>query len=156
MRRWRTATLGVDDKGVVGVGVIGSDGGGTLVTADGLSIVYQPVAAVTDAGDADVAINRVDDRRLQFTVESAQFVEVWTDIVHRPGWPALVNGAPGELQGDVVLGVRVPPGVSEVAIRYRPPGLTLGLALIAMTVRAWRLSGLVVAGRRSLDQRDPV
>lgn len=150
-----TATLGVDDNGVVVVGVIGSDGGGTLVTADGLSIVHRPVSAVTDAGDADVVINRVDDRRLQFTVESAQFVEVWTDIVHRPGWTALVNGAPGELQGDVVLGVRVPPGVSEVDIRYRPPGLTLGLALIAMTVLAWLLSGLVVAGRRSLDHRDP-
>ena len=151
-----TATLGVDDNGVVVVGVIGSDGGGTLVTADGLSIVHRPVSAVTDAGDADVVINRVDDRRLQFTVESAQFVEMWTDIVHRPGWTALVNGAPGELQGDVVLGVRVPPGVSEVDIRYRPPGLTLGLALIAMTVLAWLLSGLVVAGRRSLDHRDPV
>ncbi|HAB58768.1 MAG TPA: hypothetical protein DCE75_12020, partial [Acidimicrobiaceae bacterium] len=95
-------------------------------------------------------------RRLQFAVESAQFVEVWTDIVHRPGWTVLVNGAPGDLQGDVVLGVRVPSGVSEVDVRYRPPGLTVGLALIAMTVLAWVLSGLVVAARRSPDHWDPV
>ena len=150
-----TAALGVDDDGVVVVGVIGSDDGGALVAADGLSIVYRPVAAVTDAGDADVVIDRVDDRRLQFTVESARFVEVWTDIVHRPGWTVLVNGAPGDLQGDVVLGVRVPSGVSEVDVRYRPPGLTVGLAVIALTVLAWVLSGLVVAARRRPDHRDP-
>ncbi len=148
-----TATLGVNGNGEMVVGVVGSDDGGTLVVADGLTIVHRPVAAVTAAGGADVMIDHVDDRRLRFTVDSERPAVVWTDIIDRPGWTVQVNRTPGDLRGDVVLGVGVPSGTSEVEFRYRPPGLVVGLMVIAVTALAWILVGFVVASRRSPDDR---
>ena len=148
-----TATLGVDAAGEMIVGVVGSDDDGTLRIADGLTIVHRPVAAVTDAGGADVMPDHVDDRRLGFRVDSERPTVVWTDIVDRPGWTAEVDGSPGDLRGDVVLGVGVPSGMSEVEFRYRPPGLVAGVVVIALTVLAWVLVAFVMATRRSPDDR---
>jgi hypothetical protein len=148
-----TATLSVDAAGEMIVGVVGSGDDGTLRIADGLTIVHRPVAAVTDAGGADVMPDHVDDRRLGFRVDSDRPTVVWTDIVDRPGWTVQVDGSPGDLRGDVVLGVGVPSGVSEVEFRYRPPGLVVGVVVIALTVLAWALVAFVMAARRSPDDR---
>ena len=92
--------------------------------------------------------DHVDDRRLGFRVDSDDRPSSWTDIVDRPGWTVEVDGSPGDLRGDVVLGVGVPSGMSEVEFRYRPPGLVAGVVVIALTVLAWVLVALVMATRR--------
>ena len=53
-----------------------------------------------------------------------------------PGWSATLDGQPAEvIEADfVALGVRVPPGRHQVALRFRPRGLTAGLLVLAATV----------------------
>ncbi|HSD27336.1 MAG TPA: YfhO family protein [Vicinamibacteria bacterium] len=53
------------------------------------------------------------------------------NVTPLPGWTATVDGrtAPMTPSPDGRLGVSVPPGRHEVALRFRPPGLTAGLVL---------------------------
>jgi len=71
-----------------------------------------------------------------------------------PGWTASVGGVevPVERVYGLVLGLDLPKGIHTVRVRYRPPGLTMGLSVaaiaLALLVAAWWLDD-----RRS--RRDP-
>lgn len=69
---------------------------------------------------------------------------------YAPGWTATVDGAPVPiLQVDEVLrGLDLKPGQHLIEMRYRTPGLTLGLVLCALGVLTLLLAGRVSAAAR--------
>ncbi len=80
-------------------------------------------AAVTDrAGWASLEISGDGDRLLA------------TSLRHPEGWRT--GGLDTETVNGAFLGVHVPPGVTRVELRYRPPGLAAGLLLAALAAAA--------------------
>ncbi len=90
-----------------------------------------PVGSAGEAGpvqwSSDGARLRVEARRRGVVVVS----QAWS-----PGWSATVDGrsSPVLRVDGVVQGVPVPPGTSDVVLRYRPPGLPLGAGITAVAV----------------------
>jgi len=67
----------------------------------------------------------------------------------QPGWAVTVDGEGADLVevDGFALGVELGPGTHEVELRYRPPGLALGLAVSLVSVAVGL--GLALVGRRS-------
>jgi hypothetical protein len=87
----------------------------------------------------------VDERSdsVRLAVETPRSAFVIVRRANAPGWSASVNGAPATLltANGRHQAVRVPAGVSEVFLRYRPPharlGLTAGLASAFVVAFLW-------------------
>jgi hypothetical protein len=94
-------------------------------------------------------ISRNSPEEIDVEVEAASRGVVVVAETPFPGWKATVDGSPARI--DVAnfseMGILVGPGKHSVALRYRTPGLDLGLALSLGTVAAGLLA-LALSGRR--------
>jgi hypothetical protein len=123
----------------------------TVVLAESPPAVAAVAPASASSGmSSAVRLDRVgaDRVRLEATLSAAGFVvlaDAWT-----PGWSARVDGREAPvLRANVGFrAVPVPAGRHAVELRYRAPGLRLGLAFTALT-----LAALLGTALRSTSQR---
>jgi len=109
-------------------------------------VVVEGGVPVTEATGRVLAIEeRTQEIRLRVEADRPTVVVV-RDAWAR-GWSALVNGRPEPVlrANGRHRAVPVPTGVSDVVLRYRPPGLGLGIVLSALS--AVVLAGLWIRGR---------
>jgi uncharacterized membrane protein YfhO len=71
------------------------------------------------------------------------------------GWTARVNGRPAEILAAnyAFRAVAIPAGRAEIEFRYRPPGLTAGLAVSGASVLA---AVVLVAAARITRRREAI
>jgi hypothetical protein len=116
-----------------------------LAREDPRTVAYVPNGAFvpelesdTDATGESVTFTRHDaDEIVIDVVANGSGVLVLSEM-WAPGWNATVDGnAAPVLQVDRLLrGIPIGPGVHEVTLSYRPPGLRLGLAITSATLIA--------------------
>lgn len=114
-----------------------------------------PTGAVAGrAGDTGAVRWSSNGARVRVVAERAGLLVVsqaWS-----PGWSATVDGrsAPVLRVDGVVQGVPVPPGTSDVVLRYRPPGLRLGGAISATAVVGLGIALAVARRHRQLENHN--
>ena len=100
--------------------------------------------------NAPVPATLVSDSERRFALPASEQAQTLvTGEPYYPGWHAEASGRSLNVarQGFLTT-VRVPPGARTVELRYRPPGLTVGL-VISLVSAALGLGLLVAARRRS-------
>lgn len=106
--------------------------------ADGTAVVQvaQFYPELFDAGwellsATPLRVEVFDGTVVQGTVDAPRDSLLYTSIPAAPGWSAWVDGRPAEIHplGDALITLRVPAGSHTVELRYRPPGLSLGMAV---------------------------
>lgn len=86
--------------------------------------------------------------RAGFRVRSRGPGMLIVNALYLPGWEATVNGRPARVRRayGILRAVEVPAGLSEVEMRYDPPGFTAGLSISLATLAL--CLGIVFAERR--------
>lgn len=99
------------------------------------------------AGESRVVSYLPDHVEMEVTARRAAVVVLLDSF--DPGWRAWVDGEPARiLRANVAFrAVPVPPGKHRVEMRYRPRGLSLGIAVSALTA-VIALAAAVIAGNR--------
>jgi hypothetical protein len=73
-------------------------------------------------------------------------------MCYSPDWVATVDGRPAELRitNGAILGLEIPPGGTDVVLRYDPPSFRRGLWLALLGAAVWIVTvvGLALRGRR--------
>lgn len=101
---------------------------------------YQSEALIYPGDSGTVGVPATLERRAPDAIDvtTAQGAAGLLTVAEQaqPGWEVTIDGEPAELvdADGFALAVEVPPGPHDVQFRYRPPGLTLGLAATAISI----------------------
>ncbi len=121
------------------------------VAASPLVVVEGATAGEASGGGParDFVAQRVDSEELRVSVDAPRGGWVVFNETFDPGWSTRLDGAevPVRRTNAVFQAVRVPPGRHEAVFRYRPPGLSVGLALSAAGVAALVLGAVGARAR---------
>lgn len=104
-----------------------------------------------------VVYDRVSGHELRITTECPRDTLVVFNETYDPGWRAWIDGDPTRLYrvNAVVQGVIVPPGASEILLRYRPRGQLAGLILSLGALAVLGGAALVRPRRTAQADRTP-
>jgi hypothetical protein len=91
-----------------------------------------------DAREATVTVTAPVATRYRMRVEAPRYTLVVSSVPWSPGWKVRRNGAPARVirVNAAFVGFVVPPGVSEVEVRYAPTSFWAGVAVWLATITA--------------------
>jgi hypothetical protein len=100
----------------------------------------RPLAA--EGGFRTVPVRRAAPGLLEAEVATEHPAHLCTREIWAPGWEATVDGKPAEVTrtNGIFCGIRLPPGVHAVRLRYTPPGFRAGMAISLLTLAAVSVS----------------
>ena len=115
-----------------------------------------PLARPETTASESIAWDVVDADHLALKIEANAPALLVLSEVWDPNWTATVDGetAPVLLANYTLRAVPVPAGAHEVALRYDPPALRVGLAVTLLTAALLVLSALVLF-RRDAERASP-